>query len=97
MLRIRYVSLVCLTFDVFASDDVKYIDELNSKGEIVPGTERFYAQGRIAIATRATGSLQVKKIGDLTSREIKKLPLPISTMLLTSLRPTGSGKSRIMG
>ena len=38
-------------FDLFAAANVVYIDQLEQKGLIVPGTKRVYARGRITLWT----------------------------------------------
>ncbi|WP_035172068.1 molybdate ABC transporter substrate-binding protein [Caldanaerobius polysaccharolyticus] len=62
-------------FDVFASADLKYIDQLDDKGKMVHGTKKLYAQGRIALATKIEGSLRVEKLDDLTNQEVKKIAI----------------------
>lgn len=62
-------------FDIFAAANIKFVDELKNQGLIIPETQQLYAQGRIGLATKATGSLQVKELKDLLKPEIKKIAI----------------------
>lgn len=62
-------------FDVFAAANVSYIDQLEQKGLIVPGTKRVYARGRITMWTTAESSLKFEKIQDLTRPEIQRIAI----------------------
>lgn len=61
--------------DVFAAADVSYIDELERKGFIVPGTRAIYALGRITIWTRKTGPLRPQQLAELTRPEVKRIAI----------------------
>lgn len=52
--------------DLFAAANVAYIDELERKNLILPGTKQHYATGRIAVWTRKDSPLQLERIEDLT-------------------------------
>jgi molybdate transport system substrate-binding protein len=62
-------------FDVFAAANVSYIDQLEQKGLIVPGTKRIYARGRITMWTTADSALKIEKIEDLARPEIHRIAI----------------------
>lgn len=62
-------------FDAFFSANVKYIEELEKKGHVLPGTIELYARGRIVLATRAASSVKVKRLEDLKDNGIKRIAI----------------------
>jgi molybdate transport system substrate-binding protein len=62
-------------FDVFAAANVSYIDQLDQKGLIVPGTKRIYARGRITMWTTADSALKIEKIEDLARPEVHRIAI----------------------
>lgn len=62
-------------FDVFAAANVSYIDQLEQKGLIVPGTKRIYARGRITMWTTANSALKIEKIQDLTLPDVHRIAI----------------------
>ena len=62
-------------FDVFASANVSFIDQLDQKGLIVPGTKTTYARGRITLWTTAESPLKIEKIEDLTRAEVQRIAI----------------------
>ena len=62
-------------FDLFAAANVGYIDELEQKGLIVPGTKAIYARGRITLWTTTESPLQIENITDLVRPEIKRIAI----------------------
>lgn len=62
-------------FDVFAAANVSYIDQLEQKGLIVPGTKTIYARGRITMWTSAESSLKLEKIEDLLRPEVHRIAI----------------------
>ena len=62
-------------FDVFAAANVSYIDQLDQKGLIVPGTKRVYARGRITMWTTANSSLKIETIQDLARAEVTRIAI----------------------
>ncbi|MBI3399598.1 MAG: molybdate ABC transporter substrate-binding protein [Deltaproteobacteria bacterium] len=71
-------------FDIFFAANEKYIDELASKGLIIPGTKQLYAQGRLVLAVNKklvpAGSKQgsgvnIRKPEDLLDPSIKKIAI----------------------
>jgi molybdate transport system substrate-binding protein len=62
-------------FDVFAAANESYIDQLEQKGLIVPGTKRTYARGGITMWTTADSTLQIEKIEDLARPEVHRVAI----------------------
>jgi molybdate transport system substrate-binding protein len=58
-------------FDVFASADVKHVDELVGKGMIAADTRALYARGRLVLWKPPQGRVALNRIEDLTSAEVK--------------------------
>src|SRR5688572_15563167 len=62
-------------FDLFAAANVAYIDQLEQKGLIVPGTKRIYARGRITMWTSVDSALKIEKIEDLTGPDVHRIAI----------------------
>jgi molybdate transport system substrate-binding protein len=62
-------------FDLFAAANVSYIDQLEQKGLIVPGTKRIYARGRITMWSAAESTLKLEKIEDLARPEVQRIAI----------------------
>lgn len=62
-------------FDVFAAANVSFVDQLDQKGFILPGTKRIYGRGRIALWTTANSPLQIEKIDDLTRAGVARIAI----------------------
>lgn len=62
-------------FDVFAAADIKFIDNLNTKGKIIVDTQQRYARGRIGLVKLKGKLCQVKTLADLTRPEVKKIAI----------------------
>lgn len=61
--------------DLFAAANVVYVEQLEQKGLIVPGTKAIYARGRITMWTMADSALQIRTIGDLVAPEVKRIAI----------------------
>jgi molybdate transport system substrate-binding protein len=61
--------------DVFAAANVEYVDGLERKGLIIPGTKALYARGRITIWLREESGLPVAKLSDLVQPAIKRIAI----------------------
>jgi len=61
--------------DIFAAADVSYIDQIESKGLIVPGSKAIYARGRITIWVPKESSLKVETVKDLTRDDVKRIAI----------------------
>jgi molybdate transport system substrate-binding protein len=62
-------------FDVFAAANVSYIDQLEQKGLIVPGTKSVYARGRITMWTTANSPLKIETIQDLARADVTRVAI----------------------
>jgi molybdate transport system substrate-binding protein len=61
--------------DVFAAANVAYIEQLEAKGLIVPGTKALYARGRIVIWTRPDSTLPIETLNDLLNPAIRHIAI----------------------
>jgi molybdate transport system substrate-binding protein len=61
--------------DLFAAANVSYIDQLEQKGLIVPGTKAIYARGRITFWTPASSNIRLENIADLARPEVKRVAI----------------------
>ena len=61
--------------DLFAAANVDYVNQLEQKGLIVPGTKAIYARGRITMWTTADSSLNIQTITDLRRPEVKRIAI----------------------
>jgi len=61
--------------DLFAAANVSYIDQLEQKGLIVPGTKQIYARGRITLWTPADSNLRLAGIEDLARPEVQRIAI----------------------
>jgi molybdate transport system substrate-binding protein len=62
-------------FDVFAAANVGFIDQLEQKGFVLPGTKRIYGRGRITLWTTANSPLRIEKIEDLTRADVPRIAI----------------------
>jgi molybdate transport system substrate-binding protein len=61
--------------DLFAAANVDYINQLEQKNLIVPGTKAIYARGRITLWTTADSPLKIEKLADLTRPEVRRIAI----------------------
>lgn len=61
--------------DLFAAANIAYVDRLEAKGLIVPGTKALYARGRIVIWTRSDSNLPIETVRDLLNPDIKRIAI----------------------
>ena len=61
--------------DLFAAANVSYIEQLEQKGLILPGTKAIYARGRITFWTPATSNIRLENIADLARPEVKRIAI----------------------
>jgi molybdate transport system substrate-binding protein len=62
-------------FDAFAAADVEHIDELGSKGLIIPDTRALYARGRLVLWIPSSGKVIINKIEDVAKPEVKTISI----------------------
>ena len=61
--------------DVFASASLNFIEELEKRGLIIPGTNGIYARGRIGLWPRYNSPFYPQSIQDLARPEIKRIAI----------------------
>lgn len=61
--------------DLFAAANASFIDELDAKGRIVPGTKMNYGKGRLTIWTRSDNPLRLKSIAELENPEVRRIAI----------------------
>ena len=61
--------------DLFAAAHVSYIDQLDQKGLIIPGTKTIYARGRITLWTPQESNLRLQGIADLARPEVTRVAI----------------------
>lgn len=61
--------------DLFAAANVDYINQLEQKGLIVPGTKAVYARGRITMWTTADSPLKLSTIADLRRPDVRRIAI----------------------
>ncbi|MCS6964086.1 molybdate ABC transporter substrate-binding protein [Thermoflexus sp.] len=62
-------------FDVFLSADWRYIERLRQGGHTVPGTERLYARGRLALVASPNFPKALRSLSDLQDPAIRHLAI----------------------
>ncbi|HZJ47390.1 MAG TPA: molybdate ABC transporter substrate-binding protein [Pyrinomonadaceae bacterium] len=61
--------------DIFAAANVSYVEQLESKGLIVPGSKAIFARGRITLWVPRESSIKVQDIKELTADEVKRIAI----------------------
>jgi molybdate transport system substrate-binding protein len=61
--------------DLFAAANVSFIDQLEQKGLIIPGTKAIYARGRITLWTPVSSNLRLENISDLARPEVQRIAI----------------------
>jgi molybdate transport system substrate-binding protein len=61
--------------DLFAAANVGFVDELEQKGLVLPGTVQKYARGQIVLWTRSDSPVKLDRIEDLAQPEIGKVAI----------------------
>jgi molybdate transport system substrate-binding protein len=61
--------------DLFAAANVSYVEQLEQKGLIIPGTKTVYARGRITLWTPADSNLRLLGIEDLARPEVQRVAI----------------------
>jgi molybdate transport system substrate-binding protein len=82
-------------FDVFASANVAYIDDLQMKDLVLPDTRLIYARGQITLWQRTDSPVQLDSVADLAKPEIKHVAIanpehaPYGAAAVESLQSVG--------
>ena len=61
--------------DLFAAANVGYIDQLEQKGLIIPGSKAIYARGRITMWMPSGTNLRLENISDLARPEVTRIAI----------------------
>jgi len=61
--------------DLFAAANVGFVDELEQKGLVLPGTVQTYARGQIVLWTRSDSPVKLDRIEDLSQPEVGKVAI----------------------
>lgn len=61
--------------DLFAAANVSYVDQLEQKGLIIPGTKAIYARGRITLWTPSDSNLRLEGVADLARPEVTRIAI----------------------
>lgn len=61
--------------DVFAAASVDFIEQLEQKGLIIPGTKTVYARGRITLWAPKDSQLKIETLTDLKRAEVKRIAI----------------------
>lgn len=61
--------------DVFAAANTAFIDDLETKGLIIPDTKLVYAEGRITLWTRTDSPLRVETLPDLLQPAVRRIAI----------------------
>ena len=81
--------------DVFAAANSEYIDDLDKKGLIVPGTKALYARGRITLWMPQNSTLKIERVEDLAQDNVKRIAIanpehaPYGTIAREALQKAG--------
>ncbi|MBI2910430.1 MAG: molybdate ABC transporter substrate-binding protein [Chloroflexi bacterium] len=61
--------------DVFASANIRFVDELRSRGMILPDSLELYAVGRIVLATNKRSGVRAGALSDLAQPRFKRIAI----------------------
>ena len=61
--------------DLFAAANVSYVEQLEQKGLIIPGTKAVYGRGRITLWTPPETNLRLAGIADLARPEVTRVAI----------------------
>jgi molybdate transport system substrate-binding protein len=61
--------------DVFFAANASFVDDLQSKGAVIPETRMLYAQGRIVLAVPRGNPLGIERLEDLRRADVKRVAI----------------------
>lgn len=61
--------------DLFAAANVRFVEELERRGLIIPETKALYAQGRITLWTRANSPLRLERVEDFARADVRRVAI----------------------
>lgn len=62
-------------YDVYASANIKFVDDLIEKDKIIADSKELYAIGRVGAAVPINSSLNIQKFEDLLDPSVKKIAI----------------------
>jgi molybdate transport system substrate-binding protein len=61
--------------DIFFAANASFVDDLQSKGVVIPETRQLYAQGRIVLAVPRDSKLSIQRLEDLRRPDVKRIAI----------------------
>jgi molybdate transport system substrate-binding protein len=61
--------------DLFVAANVAYVEDLATKGLVLPDSVQVYARGRLTLWTRADSTLSVETVEDLLKPEVRRVAI----------------------
>lgn len=61
--------------DVFFAANASFVDDLQSKGAVIPETRQLYAQGRVVLAVPRNSKLSIERLEDLLRPGVKRIAI----------------------
>jgi molybdate transport system substrate-binding protein len=62
-------------FDIFAAADSVYVEALEQKGLLTPGTRALYARGSLVLWLPAGSTINVERVEDLQHKEVERIAI----------------------
>src|SRR3990167_4177000 len=62
-------------FDLFFAADMKYLEDLSSKGHIIPSSVERYALGVVVLTVNKSSGIEVRELKDLLKPEIRNVAI----------------------
>jgi molybdate transport system substrate-binding protein len=62
-------------FDVFMAADANHVEQLDSKGLLLPGSRKNYARGRLVMWLPASSTLAAQRIEDIRAKEFDRIAI----------------------
>jgi molybdate transport system substrate-binding protein len=60
-------------FDVFAAADSEHVEQLETKGLLIPGSRAIYARGRLVMWLPPESKLKAERIQDITAKTFERI------------------------
>lgn len=61
--------------DIFFAANASFVDDLQTKGAVIPETRQLYAQGRIVLAVSRDSKLSIQRLEDLLRPDVKRIAI----------------------
>ena len=62
-------------FDVFAAADSEHVEQLETKGFLIPGSRAIYARGRLVMWLPPESELKAERIQDITAKPFERIAI----------------------